>query len=108
MTAVPGTDEVAVCDTFNNRITVWDGSTATPTLTDTIGGTRPTAGGFNGPFGVAYGPAGELYVADWFNHRIQKFNADGSFAWQRGNYGPKDGSLVFPRNVLVVATASST
>ncbi|MET0526243.1 MAG: SMP-30/gluconolactonase/LRE family protein [Nocardioides sp.] len=103
VTAVPGTDDVAVCDTFNNRITVWDGSTTTPTRTDTIGGTRPAAGGFNGPFGVAYGPAGELYVADWFNHRIQKFNADGSFAWQRGNYGPKDGSLVFPRNVLVSA-----
>ena len=102
VTAIPGTDDVAVCDTFNNRITVWDGSsTPNPTRIKTVGGTRPAAGGFNGPFGTAYGPAGELYVADWFNHRIQKFNANGTFAWERGNYGPRDGSLVFPRNIVV-------
>ncbi|MGB0099340.1 MAG: NHL repeat-containing protein [Nocardioides sp.] len=101
VTAVPATDDVAVCDTFNNRITIWDGSPATPTLSETVAGVRPAPGGFNGPFGLGYGPSGELYVADWFNHRVQKFNADGSFAWQRGSYGPRDGSMIFPRNVLV-------
>ena len=101
VTRVPGTERVAVCDTFNYRISVWSGSGTSPTRVATVGGTRPAEGGFNGPFGLAYGPSGELYVADWFNHRIQKFDADGRFLWQRGTYGSRDGSLIFPRNVLV-------
>ena len=44
---------------------------------------------------------GALYVADWFNHRIQKFAADGTFEREWGGYGSTDGSLIFPRNVLV-------
>ena len=96
-----------MCDTFNNRITVWDGA-AHP---DAVRHRRRHPAGQRwlqrSRSGWPTAPAGELYVADWFNHRIQKFNADGNFAWQKGNYGPKDGSLVFPRNVWSV-TARST
>ena len=81
------------------RFTV-DGSGA-PVYAETIGGTPPAAGGFNGPFGLTYGPGGELYVADWFNHRIEKFNANRSFATQWGTYGPVAGGLTFPRAVTV-------
>ena len=101
VTPVPGTTEVAVCDTFNFRVSVYDGSGSTPTYDRTIGGVRPTNGGFNGAFAVAYGPDGSLYVADWFNHRIQKFNAAGDFVTSWGGYGPKDGALIFPRGILV-------
>ena len=45
-----------------------------------VGGTRPTNGGFNGAFDVAYAPDGSMYAVDWFNHRIQKFDAAGTFA----------------------------
>ena len=101
VTPVPGTTEVAVCDTFNFRVSVYDGAGSTPTYDRTIGGTRPSNGGFNGAFAVAYGPDGSLYVADWFNHRIQKFNAAGDFVTSWGGYGPKDGALIFPRGILV-------
>ncbi len=100
---IPGSTQVAVCDTFNFRISVYDGAGATPTYVRTIGGTKPTNGGFNGPFAVAYGPDGSLYVADWFNHRIQKFNANGQFVTSWGGYGPQDGSLIFPRGITVSA-----
>ena len=93
---------VVVGDQFSyqlQRFTV-NGSGA-PVYAETIGGTPPAAGGFNGPFGLSYGPNGELYVADWFNHRIEKFNADRSFAAQWGGYGTGGGSLIFPRGVLV-------
>ncbi|WP_243058769.1 SMP-30/gluconolactonase/LRE family protein [Nocardioides sp. SR21] len=101
VTPVPGTTEVAVCDTFNFRIPVYDGSGTTPTYDRTVGGTKPTNGGFNGAFAVAYGPDGSLYVADWFNHRIQKFDADGDYVRQWGGYGSGNGGLIFPRGILV-------
>ena len=93
---------VVVGDQFSyqlQRFTV-NGSGA-PVYAETIGGTPPAAGGFNGPFGLAYNANGELYVADWFNHRIEKFNADRSFATQWGGYGTGNGSLIFPRGVSV-------
>ncbi|WP_228942548.1 SMP-30/gluconolactonase/LRE family protein [Nocardioides sp. Leaf374] len=103
VTRLPGTTEVAVCDTFNFRLAVYDGAGASPAYDRTVGGTKPTAGGFNGAFAVAYGPDGSLYAADWFNHRIQRFAPDGSYVSQWGGYGPQNGSLIFPRGLLVTA-----
>ncbi len=40
-----------------------------------------------GPRGIAVGPQGYIYVADRYNHRIQKFAADGKFACKWGSYG---------------------
>jgi DNA-binding beta-propeller fold protein YncE len=71
------------------------------TYSSTLGGVPPAAGGFNGTFAAAYGPRGELYVVDWFNDRIQKFNPDGSFAMQWGGYGSPTGSFIFPRGIAV-------
>ena len=101
VTPLPGSTEVAVCDPFNFRVAVYGGAGATPAYDRTVGGARPAEGGFNGAFAVAYGPDGSLYAADWFNHRIQKFDADGDFVTQWGGYGPKNGSLIFPRGLVV-------
>jgi sugar lactone lactonase YvrE len=84
-------------------MSVYDGRAGVPGFIDTVGGTRPAAGGFNGAFAVAYGPDGSLYAADWFNHRIQQFASDGSFVREWGNYGPQEGSLIFPRGLLVTS-----
>jgi len=100
---IPGTFRVAVCDTFNFRMSVYDGRAGVPGFVDTVGGTRPAAGGFNGAFAVAYGRDGSLYAADWFNHRIQQFASDGSFVREWGGYGPQEGSLIFPRGLLVTS-----
>ncbi len=47
---------------------------------------------FNRPRDVAVGINNEVYVADTFNHRIQKFDQDGNFILQWGNYGIIDHS----------------
>ncbi|MCW2764501.1 MAG: conserved repeat protein [Nocardioides sp.] len=101
---IPGTTRVAVCDTFNFRMTVYDVGGSTPSYVQTVAGTKPTNGGFNGAFAVAYGPDGSIYAADWFNHRIQKFSPSGAYVGQWGGYGPQNGSLIFPRGLLVTAT----
>jgi uncharacterized protein (TIGR03663 family) len=44
-------------------------------------------GQFNGPRGVAVAPDGSMYVADTFNHRIQKFDADGQYVLTFGSFG---------------------
>lgn len=94
--------QVDVCDTFNYRIQRFSVSpTGAPSFSSVLGGVRPAAGGFNGAFAVAYGPAGELYAVDWFNHRIEKFDAAGNFVLAWGGYGSPDGSLIFPRDVTV-------
>jgi DNA-binding beta-propeller fold protein YncE len=94
--------QVDVCDTFNYRIQRFSVSPGgVPSFSSVLGGVRPTPGGFNGVFGVAYGPGGELYAVDWFNHRIEKFDAAGNLLLTWGGYGSPNGSLIFPRDVTV-------
>jgi DNA-binding beta-propeller fold protein YncE len=39
------------------------------------------------PWGIAVGPDGSVYVADTWNHRVQKFSADGQFITMWGTFG---------------------
>src|SRR5205085_2686571 len=39
------------------------------------------------PFGVAVDKDGNIYVADWKNHRVQKLSPEGKFLMKFGQYG---------------------
>jgi DNA-binding beta-propeller fold protein YncE len=79
-----------VADSRNHRIqrfapdgtvlSVW-GIFADISKGDAPGGT------FNEPWGVAVGPDGSVYVSDTWNHRVQKFTAEGEFLRSWGNFG---------------------
>jgi sugar lactone lactonase YvrE len=84
-----------------------DSPTATPTpgpLPDkflfAIGAQAPV-GQFNYPYGVAVAPDGTVYVADTWNHRIQRFSATGQFLGTWGSQGSGDGQFVNPYSVTV-------
>ena len=57
-------------------------------------------GPFNGWFAtvtsIAIGPKGNVFVADFYNHRIQKFAPDGTFLTSFGEKGSGPGQFTYP------------
>merc|ERR1719187_502139 len=62
-------------------------------------------GQFTEPSGVAVTEENEIIVADTNNHRIQVFDKEGNFKFQFGEVGKRDGQLLYPNRVAVVATS---
>lgn len=62
-------------------------------------------GTLNEPWGIAVGPTGSIYVTDTWNHRIEKFTADGKFvtAWGIFGQGETPESFYGPRGLAVDA-----
>jgi len=95
-----------VVDTDNSRIQhlsaqgevlqVWGA------FVDATQGDAP-GGSFNQPWGIAVGLDGSVYVADTWNHRIQKFTAQGEFVKMWGYFGQAEAPDAFwgPRDVAV-------
>ena len=60
-------------------------------------------GQFTNPYGIAVGPDGSVYVADYNNHRVQVFRSDGSFVRVMGSQGTDPGQFSGPTGVCVGA-----
>ena len=65
----------------------------------TLGSRGAADGQFYWPSGVAYGPSGELAVADSGNHRVQAFHPNGTFDRALGSRGAADGQFFYPAGV---------
>ena len=93
--------EVFVADSRNGRIQVF-GLDGTPRRIIGRGGSDP--GQFNAPGGVAIAPNGDLFVADFYNQRVQHLRPDGGFVRQwgpTGEVGIRAGEFNYPTDVVL-------
>ncbi len=107
--AIAPNGEIYVADAMNHRVQrfsaeglvlgEWGSFAAAPE-----GEVAPT-GTFNEPWDVAVGPDGTVYVADTWNHRIQRFTAEGEFLSSFGSFGQTGEPTAFwgPRAIAVDA-----
>ena len=57
---------------------------------------------FNKPAGLAISPiTGQVYIADWNNHRIQVLNPDLTFSHSFGSEGSANGEFHNPHNIAI-------
>lgn len=104
--AVAPDGTIYVADSQNNRIQHFS---ADGQLLNQWGGFSDvsqgggTDGMFYEPWGVAVGPDGSVYVTDTWNHRVQKFTADGKFVTKWGFFGTAELPDAFwgPRGIAV-------
>jgi predicted membrane-bound mannosyltransferase/DNA-binding beta-propeller fold protein YncE len=104
--AVASDGSIFVADANNHRIQHFaaDGTLLNSWGTFANAETSEAPGGtFNEPWDVAVSPDGFVYVADTWNHRIQKFDYDGNFitAWGEFGVGETPYRLWGPRSVVV-------
>ncbi len=103
---------VYVVDMGNHRIQKFDTSTnVLPQFLTKWGGgigaghasssQAQEPGQFRSPWGITVDDAGDVYVTDTGNQRIQKFDRDGNFITQWGGFGSADGHFNFPYGLVV-------
>jgi DNA-binding beta-propeller fold protein YncE len=72
------------------------------TFADSATGAAPP-GTFYEPWGLAVSQDGSVFVADTWNHRIQKFTGEGQFITQWGYFGQGESGEAFwgPRDIVI-------
>ncbi len=106
--AVAADGSLYVADSRNHRIVHLNAQGEVLHTWGTFGQTvesqpAPPGGQFNEPWGVAVAPDGSVYVTDTWNHRVQKFSAEGNFLTMWGRFGQAETPDAFwgPRGIAV-------
>jgi uncharacterized protein (TIGR03663 family) len=104
--AVAPDGSIYVADSRNNRIEKFDAAGKLLLAWGTFGSLdakTANPGTFNEPWGVAVGADGSVYVTDTWNHRVQKFDANGKFLQTWGIFGQGETPDAFwgPRAIVI-------
>jgi len=94
-------DDLFVCDISNHRVEVWSATDGSLKEGRTVGGLGTGEGQFLFPTFIALDDAGNLYVTDTGNCRIQKFSPEGEFLMMFGTRGMTFGQFQWPKGVDV-------
>jgi len=104
-------DPKGITTDAEGRLYVVDGASGTVTILNRDGsvatsfGRKGTGQGeFNEPWGIAIAQDGSIFVADTWNHRIQKFTVQGQFITQWGGYEAgtaPPGKFYGPRDLVI-------
>ncbi len=93
-------DRLYVADIGNNRIQRFRfDSQGKPVFDGKWGKDGVNPGEFDRPYGLCVDHAGNSYVADFGNHRVQKFDASGRLQYVYGKFGAAEGELDSPMAV---------
>ncbi len=94
---------LVVADTKNHRIVLLDVNLATGALSgNSFFGTQGSGSvQFQSPYGVAVDILGDIYVADTYNHRVQKLTPDGLSYGYIGEAGNENGQFFLPKGLCV-------
>ncbi|MEW6104419.1 MAG: NHL repeat-containing protein, partial [bacterium] len=93
-----------ICDSFNQRISKFslDGNPINSfSGSNSFGQWGTQTGKLWHPYGIDIDNQGNIYVADTYNHRIQKFSPDGNYLLSFGARGQEDGQFAMPQDVVV-------
>ncbi|MCK9364246.1 MAG: hypothetical protein M0P74_11710, partial [Syntrophales bacterium] len=104
--AIDTAGNIYVADTDNYRIQKFappsDNQAGSPhQFFASYGGAGTQDGQFNLPYDVAIDGSGNIYIADSFNHRIQKFGSGGAFVNKWGSQGSAPGQFAGPRGITI-------
>jgi len=92
-------DRVYATDIGTESIRIFDRSSGD--VVDTIGGQGESEGTFRFPTHMTIDDEGNLFVTDFLNFRVQKFDADGNFINTIGEPGDFPGAMPRPKGIAV-------
>ena len=96
--AVSASDEIAVTDSLNHRVQIFN---ADGLFLRSFGRQGYGMGELITPKGITFHKNGNIFVADRDNHRVQIFSGEGEFLRKFGGEGSLDAQLLYPRGLSV-------
>ena len=91
--AVSDTDEIAVTDSGNHRVQIFDSG---GNFLRSFGRSGTNQGEFRFTFGICFDDKRNIFVADYSNHRVQIFSGEGRYMGMFGGEGSRNSQLSGP------------